>query len=865
MKRTILFLLFLVSGAAVTAQTPCSEPGPAIGSTGCVTFIYDGQTVQYTTVRAADGNVWLQQNLGSSAVATSATDTNAYGDLFQWGRWNDGHEKRNSAGSAIAPSPNNPSGLTSGNNNFLTSTPAWWTVAGSGDAWDGSSIADVTETSGCDPCKAALGNGWRVPTSDEWQAIITTENLTDITAAFNSNLKLTVAGSRSGVGGGFTSVGQRGYYWSSTPSPSNANYGKYLFYSNISMNANAGASRSQGTSVRCIKGISATPPAAPTGIAIITQGNVPAEIITNAGTLQLLAVVSPGNANQSATWSITSGSEFASVNGAGLVTATANGSVTVQAVSSEAPSITNTITVTITNQVPAPTAVNIAVADNAAATITANEGTLQLMAAVLPVTANQSVTWSITAGAEFASVNETGLVSALENGTVTVQAVSTVNNTLLDTIEVVITGQITLPQTVVISVADNAAATITENEGTLQLNAAVLPASADQTVTWTITEGTEFASVSEGGLITAIANGTITVQAVSTVDAAILDTIEVVITNQYIAPVNLEVTTENNVNASIITTGGTLQLEAAIVPAEADQTVIWSVTAGSEFATVDASGLVTALADGVITIQAVSTDDNTLLDTITVNIINQNPASAAPYCDATVEWDVEPISRVAFANIDNASSAAVNASPAYENFTAIIGNVIQNDIYSLAVEGNTVGMFEHDIRVFIDWNQNDEFDMATEYYHTSIHDTDGTDGTQAVINITIPADAAVGTTRMRITKDMWNVFEEGEFDACTDAYYGQVEDYTLSVTSPVAGLDDLNKTRFTVYPNPTHDLLTIQSQAAVKNIEAYNIAGQLIAQSGNALLSLSKAAAGIYIVKISFENGSTATEKIIKQ
>jgi hypothetical protein len=37
--------------------------------------------------------VWLDRNLGATQVATSLNDSDAYGDLYQWGRAKDGHEK----------------------------------------------------------------------------------------------------------------------------------------------------------------------------------------------------------------------------------------------------------------------------------------------------------------------------------------------------------------------------------------------------------------------------------------------------------------------------------------------------------------------------------------------------------------------------------------------------------------------------------------------------------------------------------------------------------------------------------------------------------------------------------------------------
>jgi len=51
-----------------------------------VTFNYAGSQVTYGKVLSANNRCWLDRNLGATRVATSSTDTQAYGDLFQWGR-----------------------------------------------------------------------------------------------------------------------------------------------------------------------------------------------------------------------------------------------------------------------------------------------------------------------------------------------------------------------------------------------------------------------------------------------------------------------------------------------------------------------------------------------------------------------------------------------------------------------------------------------------------------------------------------------------------------------------------------------------------------------------------------------------------
>lgn len=234
-----------------TSLTPknCNntDPGNTPGDTGCVTFSYQGQPVTYTTVRGKDGKIWLQQNLGSSRVAVDKADVDSYGDLFQWGRWDDGHQLRNSAITA-APDENFPSGLA-GNSSYIAGDPEWWKEFQGGDQWTASDPGNVTPGRGIDPCKA-VGPGWQMPTQSEWETLVSSENINNPASAYSSYLKLPASGYRSSGNGGFTFVGQRGYFWSSDTSSLGA---KYLYVGTIIANASAGAPRGQGAAVRCIK------------------------------------------------------------------------------------------------------------------------------------------------------------------------------------------------------------------------------------------------------------------------------------------------------------------------------------------------------------------------------------------------------------------------------------------------------------------------------------------------------------------------------------------------------------------------------------------------------------------------------------
>jgi hypothetical protein len=231
---------------------PTADPGPGVGSTGIINFTYKGQSVAYKTVRAADGKIWLQQNLGSPQVAYGSLDRASIGDYFQWGRWDDGHQSPNSPTIAGGPSLLNPSHIPSGNPNFIkgtTTNTKWWAVGGLvTDTWGG---AVVTATNGKDPCKA-LGAGWRLPTAAEWQNIAFLEDLFGTMNAYQSNLKLPASGYRLSYDGMVFQNGDNGNYWTSDAASNS--FAKLFTYDDHTYDATTRpAPRAEGYTCRCVK------------------------------------------------------------------------------------------------------------------------------------------------------------------------------------------------------------------------------------------------------------------------------------------------------------------------------------------------------------------------------------------------------------------------------------------------------------------------------------------------------------------------------------------------------------------------------------------------------------------------------------
>lgn len=191
------------------------------------------------TVTSLTGRVWMDRNIGASQVATSSTDELAYGDLYQWGRLTDGHEKRNSNTLMIVSSTDAP-----GHDNFITTTsqPFDWRNPQNDNLWQGGYGLN-------NPCPT----NFRLPTADEWQDEMDSWSSKDAAGAFSSPLKLVMPGQRLYPSGSTSETGLRGAYWSSTiDSDSSNNSIKYLLVKSDSGTIYTNP-RAYGMSVRCIK------------------------------------------------------------------------------------------------------------------------------------------------------------------------------------------------------------------------------------------------------------------------------------------------------------------------------------------------------------------------------------------------------------------------------------------------------------------------------------------------------------------------------------------------------------------------------------------------------------------------------------
>ncbi len=218
-------------------------------------FCGSGPTAIVDVTNPVTGETWMDRNLGASQAATNSTDFLAYGSLYQWGRGGDGHQCINRTTATRSDGTEQ---------NRETNTLATTATPNVGNDWDGlfiigsgdwRSAQDDNLWQGVNGVNNPCPSGYRLPTALELNAERASweqdpiNSTINAAGAFDSPLKLPMAGVRLNGFGSLDGVGTIGFYWSSTVSSTPA---RGLGFGSGSANMNAN-NRALGLSVRCLK------------------------------------------------------------------------------------------------------------------------------------------------------------------------------------------------------------------------------------------------------------------------------------------------------------------------------------------------------------------------------------------------------------------------------------------------------------------------------------------------------------------------------------------------------------------------------------------------------------------------------------
>ena len=319
--------------------------------------------------------------------------------------------------------------------------------------------------------------------------------------------------------------------------------------------------------------------------------------MTVSQTRQITATISPSNvANNTLSWS-SSNTGVATVSSSGLITSVAAGSATITVQATDGSNVYNTVPVSVSANPIIITGLSLI----PSSTTLAPGATTQISAAFVPSNAtNKTLTWS-SSNTAIATVNSSGLITAVAAGTANIFATSTdgSNRTATCTITVAVAAtSISLDRT-----------TTTMHPGnTLTLVATVLPSNAtNKTVTWT--SNSTKATVNASGTITAVSVGS----AVITARCGSLTATCAVSITVAVSSVSVSRTSAS------IGVGRTQLIVATVLPSNAGmKAVTWS-SANPSIAIVSSSGLITAISPGSTTI-TVQTVDMARTATVAVSV-----------------------------------------------------------------------------------------------------------------------------------------------------------------------------------------------------------------------------------------------------
>jgi len=189
--------------------------------------------------------------------------------------------------------------------------------------------------------------------------------------------------------------------------------------------------------------------------------------------------------------------------------------------------------------------------------------------------------------------------------------------------------------------------------------------------------------------------------------------------------------------------------------------------------------------------------------------------------------------------------------------------------YDLSVNLNSDGNYKIYSKVWIDWNQDLDFDDAGEEYDlgSAQNVIDGIT-TNSPLSVTIPNGVVLGETIMRVSCQ-YNTPPT----ACNQNFDGEVEDYKIIVRDYDLdlGLNPTEVNDMIIYPNPTTGLINIKlnnTNNEIVTVTVKNVLGQIVINQtfkSTDLININlEGANGVYFVTVELNNSETVNFKVLK-
>ena len=260
-----------------------------------------------------------------------------------------------------------------------------------------------------------------------------------------------------------------------------------------------------------------------------------------------------------------------------------------------------------------------------------------------------------------------------------------------------------------------------------------------------------------------------------------------------------------------------------------------------------------------------SQSSNTVLIT---TLSNTTLVTTPSYCSSVGGTSKEYINRVIMGTIDNNSGN----DNGYGNYTTLSSTVYLGSSEKITIIPKwTSSVRAESYNVWIDFNKNGNFESNELVFSKSKSRASSITGA-----FTIPSNALTGATRMRVSMK-YNSFPS----ACETFANGEVEDYTINITSTIARTseetnineetkeetNEISKLDFKLYPNPVKgDIVNFTEMNESTTYRIFNQMGQQVASGyiENNSVNVGALMPAIYIIEIT-DGKSVGTKRFIKE
>jgi len=196
-------------------------------------------------------------------------------------------------------------------------------------------------------------------------------------------------------------------------------------------------------------------------------------------------------------------------------------------------------------------------------------------------------------------------------------------------------------------------------------------------------------------------------------------------------------------------------------------------------------------------------------------------SATTTYCNAV--GNISQLQWIDFVEI-NEIKHSTGDNKGYADFTNLTANLLAGSRDTIFFSKGGGGLYEFYWTIYIDFNKNGTFETDERIVR-------GVEKSSNILfaPIVIPITAKAGKTRMRVLMKY-----NDALDPCGSFGYGEVEDYSINIKAATPNLNladsPLNTTTARVYPNPTTDVVYIESLELGATISLYDNFGRLLQQ-----------------------------------